>query len=104
MKNNPNIHHPFKSDFLSRHHCYPKSRVNSGTLPKGVNTHLTIKIWREKHDYWRLLFKDASIDDIIHRLCFDVSIRYNIYYRKIFKCDPFDAVKILKRIKRIKNR
>lgn len=103
MKNNPNIRHPFKEDFLTRHHCYPTSRMKSGSLPKKVNTHLTIKIWREKHDYWHLLFKDATIDEVIHRLCFDPMIKFNQYYHYIFKCHPYDAARILRRIKDIKN-
>lgn len=98
-------HHPKrKDDFLSGHHCYPLERLKSNKPPKVKHKHLKIKMWRSKHTLWHFLFHNATIDEVIYRLCWDKSIYQNQFYSKVFKCDRFHAVAILKRIKRIKTR
>ena len=104
MKHSPKILNPKDgTDFLSRHHCYPKGRMKHERA-NIKHLHLTIKLWRKKHDYWHLLFKFATIDEITFRLSWDNSVYYNPYYSKIFKCDRIRACQILQRTKQIKTR
>lgn len=97
------VYHPKNDDdFLSRHHCYPLNRMKKNDAPKVKCRHLTIKLWRTKHNYWHCLFANATIDEVIYRLCWDKSIYSNKWYPKVFSCDRFHAMAILKRIKQIK--
>lgn len=100
-----NIVHPKNdSDFLSRHHCYPLFRMKKQGAPKVKHRKLTIRLWRTKHTFWHYLFYNATIDEVIYRLSWDNSIYQNPNYPKVFHCNRFVALEILKRIKRIKTR
>ncbi len=92
------------NDFLSRHHCYPLERFKKGNCPKVKHRHLILNLWRSRHSYWHCLLANATIDEVIHRLCFDPHIVHNKWYPKVFKYEPSKAVAILKRFKRIKTR
>lgn len=99
------IYHPKNdNDFISRHHCYPKDRFKRGHTPKVKHRHLILNLWRSRHSYWHCLFGNATFDEVIHRLCFDTNIVNDRWYSKVFKCHPLEAVKILKRFKKIKTR
>lgn len=106
MKHSPKVLHPKdKTDFLSRHHCYPIGRMKTDKPPVNVKyPDLTIKLWRKRHDAWHLLFRYATIDEIILRLSWDFSVYQNDHYAKIFKCSKANACFILQRLKRIKTR
>ena len=103
MKNK--VCHPKrKDDFLSRHHCYPLERLKSSNPPKVKHKHLTIKLWRSRHTDWHMLFKNATIDEIIEYELYRRDLYLNPHYTKVFKCDRFQAMKILKRFKQIKTK
>lgn len=103
MKHTPQIRHPFREDHLSKHHCYPKARLRHEAL-KTDFPHLTVYLWRQKHDAWHKLFRSMTIDEIIIRLGWDISIYNNKLYREVFDCSRLEAILILKRLKRIKTR
>lgn len=99
------IYHPKNGDdHLSRHHCYPLERFRKGNPPKSKHRHLILRLWSSRHSYWHCLFANATIDEVIHRLCFDTSIVDNKWYSKVFKYEPSKAVAILKRFKSLKTK
>jgi hypothetical protein len=100
---NANVRHPFrKGDFLTKHHANPLSRFKNNQIPKGVNTHLCIRMWWSKHFAWHRLFGNATIDEVSLILTYSLTIHHSPYYRSIFRCKPEKAVLILERIKRMK--
>lgn len=102
MKHTPKIRHPFRDDFLSKHHCYPLGRMKHKEAPKTDFPHLTIYIWRNKHDAWHRLFRSMTFDEVIFRLAWDVDIYSKKDYHLIFNGGRLDTIKLLKRIKKIK--
>jgi len=52
----------------TRHHLIPKQRQKKKTYKENqTDLHLdsVLKLWREKHDAWHLLFKNMTLDEII---------------------------------------
>lgn len=52
----------------TRHHLIPKERQRKKTYKENqIDLHLdtVLKLWRDKHDAWHLLFKNMTIDEII---------------------------------------
>jgi hypothetical protein len=105
MKHQPNVVHPKrKDDHLSKHHCYPLGRMKAKDAPKTDCPSLTIKLWRSRHDNWHKLFHYKTIDEIIEFELWRRDIYLSPHYTKVFKCNRFEAMKILKRFKQIKTR
>ncbi len=106
MKHKPNQLHPKDpTDFLSKHHAYPTGRMKSKDAPKTEYPSLTIRLWRKRHDIWHDVFRCKTIDEIIWELHFRPAMyEYNKDYKKLFKCKPSVASRVLTRFKRIKTR
>jgi len=58
-----------KSDRVkTRHHLIPKERKRKKSYQDNqTDLHLdtVLRLWRDKHDAWHLLFKNMTIDEII---------------------------------------
>lgn len=105
MKHQPKVKHPKrKDDYLSKHHCYPLGVMKKKDAPKTDCPSLTIKLWRSRHDSWHKLFRFATIDEIIEYELWRRDIYLSPHYTKVFKCNRFQAIAILKRFKQIKSR
>lgn len=98
--------HPFRETFLSIHHLKAKAR---GGTRKPNNC---LKLWRDNHSFWHILFNNSTLDEIIsklsqHKCKFieDVFMEPRKYYayQFLFKDKSIENVlKLLKRIRRMK--
>lgn len=49
-------------DFIDRHHLVPKSRIKKGEKRLARNR---VRLYRQKHDAWHILFGDKTLDEIL---------------------------------------
>ncbi len=55
-------------NYKTRHHLIPKIRKRKKNYRQDqaeLYVDTTLKLWRDKHDAWHLLFKDMTLDEII---------------------------------------
>jgi len=55
--------HPFRNTYMSNHHTIPKS-IERKKIPKNEKCYL-IKIWRDKHDAFHILYHNLTLNEII---------------------------------------
>lgn len=100
--------HPKRNTFMTVHHLTCKSR---GGTRKPSNS---LRIWRDKHTAWHLLFHNHTLDEIIAKLnqhpCkFLESVLYNPKryqaYVLLWRNQPVEhIVNVLKRVRRFKKK
>ena len=57
-----------KKKQLTKHHLIPKERVKLGTVYQDQTDEYfegILHLWRERHDYWHLLFHNLTLHEII---------------------------------------
>jgi hypothetical protein len=98
--------HPFRDTFMTVHHLRAKTR---GGVKKPNNS---LRIWRDKHTAWHILFHNDTLDEIISKMSMNLykftryiledDKRYQAY-RLLWRNQPLvHVLQILKRLRRIK--